>query len=80
MAQPAPVLEWFLLQSVAHGAEQLLKHRKRELHTCLTIRRCRHLALGEMTQVCARRIPMQNLDKKHLDGLAAAAVSKPTVA
>src|SRR2546423_4385710 len=64
MAQPAPLLERFLLQSVAHGAEQPRKHRERELHACLTIGGRGHGTLGEMTQVRARRISMENLDKK----------------
>ena len=36
MAQPAPLLERFVSQSVAHGAEQLCEHREREPHTRLT--------------------------------------------
>src|SRR5712691_70417 len=64
MAQPAPLIEGLVLQSVAHGAEKLLKHWERELHACLTIGGRGHVTLGEMTQVRARSIPMQNLDKK----------------
>src|SRR5712692_5503864 len=67
MAQPASLIEGFVLQSVAHGAEKLLEHRERELHARLTIGGSGHVALGEMTQVRARSIPMQNLDKKQLD-------------
>src|SRR5512132_2098393 len=67
MAQPAPLIEGVVLQSVAHGAEKLLEHRERELHARLTIGGSGHVELGEMTQVRARRIPMQNLDKKQLD-------------
>ena len=59
----APLLERFVLQSVAHGAEQLCEHREREPHTRLTIGGSRHVELGEMTQVRARRIAVQNLDK-----------------
>jgi hypothetical protein len=49
MAQPAPLIERLVLQSVAHGAEQLLEHGERELHACLTIGGSGHVALGEMT-------------------------------
>ena len=67
MAQPAPFLERFVLQSVAHGAEQLLEHYEREFHTRLAIRGSSNVTLGEMTQVRARGIPVENLDKKQLD-------------
>ena len=67
MAQPASLIKGLVLQSVAHGAEQLLEHGERELHACLTIGGSGHVELGEITQVRARRIAMQNLDKKQLD-------------
>src|SRR5215471_7286599 len=67
MAQPASLIKGGVLQSVAHGAEQLLEHRERELHTRLTIGGSGHVKLGEMTQMRARRIAMQNLDKKQLN-------------
>jgi hypothetical protein len=67
MAQPAPFIEWFVLQCVAHGAEQLLEHCEREFHARLTIGGSRHVKLGEMTQMRARSIPMKDLDKKQLD-------------
>src|SRR5215813_9591482 len=67
MAQPAPLLERLVLQSVADRAEKLLEHRERELHAGLTIGGSRHVELGEMPQVRARGIAMENLDKKHLD-------------
>jgi len=67
MAQPAPFIERFVLQSLAHGAEELLEHREREIHARLTIGGSRHVELGEMTQVRARGIAVQNLDKKQLD-------------
>ena len=62
MAQPAPLIELCVLQSVAHGAEKLLEHRERELHARLTIGGSGHVELGEMTQVRARRIAMQHRD------------------
>src|SRR5262247_2496924 len=67
MAQPASLIERVVLQSVAHRAEQLLEYRERELHTRLTIGGSRHVELGEMPQVRACGIAMQNLDKKQLD-------------
>jgi hypothetical protein len=67
MAQPAPLIKGCLLQSVAHGAELLLEYREGELHARLTIGGSRHIELGEMTQVRARGIAVQNLDKKQLD-------------
>src|SRR6516165_2332799 len=67
MAQPAPLIKGFVLQTLAHGAEELLEHRERELHARLTIGGSRHVELGEMPQVRARGIAMQNLDKKQLD-------------
>jgi len=67
MAQPPPLIEGLVLQGVAHGVQQLLEHREREPHACLTIGGSGHGTLGEMTQVRARRIAMQNLDKKQLD-------------
>src|SRR5262249_45243458 len=67
MAQPAPLIKGFVLQSVTHGAEKLLEHRQRELHARLTIGGSRHVDFGEMPQVRARGIAMQNLDKKQLD-------------
>src|SRR5215470_12002988 len=67
MAQPAPLLERVVLQRVAHGAEQPLEHGERELHACLTIGGSGHGTFGEMTEVRAGRIAMQNLDKKPLD-------------
>src|SRR5215510_3682263 len=67
MAQPASLIEGVVLQSVAHRAEQLLEYRERELHARLTIGGSRHVELGEMPQVRARGIAMQNLDKKQLD-------------
>ena|SRR6266568_9197571 len=57
----------WVLQSLAHGAEKLLEHRERELHARLTIGGSGDVALGEMTQVRARSISVQNLDKKQLD-------------
>ncbi len=67
MAQPAPLIELCVWQSMAHGTEQRLEHRARELHARLTIGGSGHVELGEMTQVRARRSAMQNLDKKQLD-------------
>src|SRR6266436_6746040 len=67
MAYPAPFIEWLVLHSIADRAEQLLEHRQREPHAGLTIGGSGDIELGEMTQVRARRIPMQNLDKKQLD-------------
>ena len=64
MAQPAPLIELCVLQSMAHGTEQLLEHRERELHARLTIGGSGHVELGEMPQVRARGIAVQNLDKK----------------
>ena len=45
-----------------------MERRQRALHARLTIRRRGDVELGEMTQVRARGIPVQNLDKKQLDG------------
>src|SRR5215813_1788600 len=67
MAQPASFLEWVVLQSLAHGAEELLEHRERELHARLTIGGSRHVEFSQMTEVGARGIPVQNLDKKQLN-------------
>src|SRR5262245_56923342 len=67
MAQPAPLVERFALQSRTYRAEKLLEYRKRELHARLTIRRCGDVELGEMTEVRARGIPVQNLHEKQLD-------------
>src|SRR5262245_5797418 len=67
MAQPASLIEGVVLQSVAPRAEQLLEYRERELHTRLTIGGSRHVELGEMPQVRARGIAVQNLDNKQLE-------------
>ena len=69
MAQPAPLVEWLVLHSLADRAEQVLEHRQRELHARLAIGGSGDVALGEVPQVGARRIPMQHLDKKQLDRL-----------
>jgi len=55
-----------VLQRMAHGAEQLLEHRERELHAGLTRRGSRRVERGEMAQGRPRGIPVQNLDTKHL--------------
>jgi hypothetical protein len=49
MAPPTPLLERFVVQSVAHGAEQPFEHREREPPARLTIGGSRHVELGEMT-------------------------------
>ena len=67
MAQPASLIEGVVLQSVAHRAELLLEYPERELHARLTIGGSRHVELGEMPQVRARGIAVQNLDKKQLE-------------
>jgi hypothetical protein len=66
MAQPAPLIERFALQSRADRAEQLLEDRERELHACLTIRGRGDVELGEMTEVRTRGIAVKNLDEKQL--------------
>src|SRR5215468_11653785 len=53
MAQPASLIKRCVLHRLAYGAEQLLKHQKREPHTRLTIGGSGHVELGEMTQVRA---------------------------
>src|SRR6516165_9038326 len=67
MTQPAPLVERCALQSRTDRAEQLLEYRQRELHARLTIRGCGDVELGEMTEVRARGITVQNLDEKQLD-------------
>jgi hypothetical protein len=64
MAQPAPLVERFALQSRTYRAEKLLEYRKRELHARLTIRGRGDVELGEMTEVRARGITVKNLDEK----------------
>ncbi len=66
MAQPAPLIERFVLQGVAHRAEKLLEHRERELHASLTIGRGRDGHLRQVSQMRTGGIAMKHLDEKEL--------------